>query len=73
MKNEWIPIEQELPKTEFAYHSIPIQIYKPNKHLPKKYWVTGCFYSKEEGFHTDEGLTYSGVTHWAHLLPPPKK
>jgi len=67
---EWIDINSSKPKTEDQWDSIPILIAIKTEHE----WesdVIGCFYSKRGGFHTDEGLEYRNITHFAYMPKHP--
>lgn len=69
---EWIDIKKKKPKTKDKWDSIPILIAS-NDEFDKRigHQVVGCFYSKRTGFHTDEGLGYDNITHWAYMPSHP--
>jgi hypothetical protein len=68
-KMEWIKVDDKLPILDYKGQSRPVIIFRECRFNN----VVGCFYSDDDGFHTDEGLPYEGVTHWMEMPGPPKK
>ncbi len=64
----WTNVKDGLPKTYSKYTSVGVAVWKEEygeKSRP-------AYYSKREGgFHTDEGLKFTDITHWSYLLKPP--